>query len=376
VIRHEAHGKSVQSARHPRVRPCQRRRMPQPTPQHSADGPKTGAGVAFSAHRRGSAVRWDLEIARVAERQHGLISLGQLRRLGIGDATIRKRAAVGTLHRIHQGVYAVGHPQRTIHHRLMAAVLACGPGAVLSHRTAAALLGLRNSTHADVDVTAPNRRGRVPAGIAAHRDCSLTDADRTTRHGIPCTTAARTLLDFAAVAPMWELRKAVSEAEVQHVLDHRAVRRLIKAHRGRRGVACLRKVMDEIHPQTKRTRSEMEILFLRMCERAGLPHPKVNITIYAGGRRTKPDFLWPEAGLIVEADSRRYHDTDSAFQSDREREQRLQVEGWRVSRCTWEQIEREPRRLARTIASLLAQPSSRPTGRKREPELRFRPVGG
>jgi hypothetical protein len=115
-------------------------------------------------------------------------------------------------------------------------------------------------------------------------------------------------------------------------------------------------LMDEIHPLTKRTRSDMELLFLRMCERAGLPQPEVNVTLYPGGRRTMPDFLWRDARLILEADSRRYHDTDSAFQSDREREQRLQLAGWRVSRCTWEQVESEPRRLAGTIRGLLAQP--------------------
>jgi hypothetical protein len=237
----------------------------------------------------------------------------------------------------------------------MAAVLAGGPDAVLSHRSAAALWGLREDRRASIDVTAPNRRGRVPKGIDAHRDGSLAQADRAELHRIPCTSVARTLLDFAAVAPIWELRKAVSEAEVLRVLNHKAVRQLIERSRGRRGVARLRMLMDEIHPQTKRTRSDLELLFLRMCERAGLPQPEVNVTLYPGGRRTMPDFLWRDAGLIVEADSRRFHDTDSAFQSDRAREQRLQLAGWRVSRCTWEQIEREPRRLAKTIRGLLAQ---------------------
>jgi very-short-patch-repair endonuclease len=245
----------------------------------------------------------------------------------------------------------------------MAAVLACGQGAVLSHRSAAALWGLYEDSRSTIDVTAPNRRGRIPKGIDAHRDGSLTSADRTVSHGIPCTSVARTLLDFAAVAPIWELRKAVSEAEVLRILDHVAVRQLIKRSRGRRGVARLRMVMDEIHPLTRRTRSDMEILFLRMCERAGLPLPEVNVTLYVGARRTMPDFLWRDAGLIVEADSRRFHDTGSAFQRDREREQRLQLAGWRVSRCTWEQIEREPRRLAETIRGLLTQRNS-PTGLK------------
>jgi hypothetical protein len=192
---------------------------------------------------------------------------------------------------------------------------------------------------------------------------------------IPCTTVARTLLDLAAVVPVWELKKAVSEAEVQRILNHEAVRELVRRSRGRRGVARLRMVLDEIHPLTRRTRSEMEILFLQMCDRAGLPRPEVNVTLYACGRPAKPDFLWREAGLIVEADSRRFHDTDSAFQTDREREQRLQLEGWRVSRCTWEQIEREPRRLAETIRGLLAQPDVPSTGRKRTHIDRNRPVG-
>ena len=236
----------------------------------------------------------------------------------------------------------------------MAAVLACGPGAVLSHRSAAVLWGLRKGDgRPTIDVAAPNRRGRIPQGISAHRDGSLTPQDRTAAHGIPCTTVARTLLDFAGVAPLWELRKAVSEAEVLRILDHDAVRKLIKRCRGRRGVARLRLVMDEIHPKTKWTRSDMEIAFLEMCKRAGLPEPEVNVMLYPGGRKIMPDFLWRDAGLVVEADSREFHDTGSAFESDREREQRLQLAGWRVSRCTWRQIEREPRRLAETIRGLL-----------------------
>ncbi len=121
----------------------------------------------------------------------------------------------------------------------------------------------------------------------------------------------------------------------------------------------MRMLLDEIHPLTKRTRSEMECLFLTMCTCGGLPTPEVNVTLHVDGRRLKPDFLWRDAGLIVEADSRRYHDTDPAFQSDRRREQRLMRAGWRVARCTWEQVEREPRQLAGTIHVLLAQPSLR-----------------
>jgi very-short-patch-repair endonuclease len=237
----------------------------------------------------------------------------------------------------------------------MAAVLACGPDAVLSHRSAADLLGIGESRRARIDVTAPGRRGRAPRGIDAHRDGSLVAADRTLIDDIPCTSVARTLLDFAGVEPVRELRKAVREAEVKRILDKGAVRELIKRSRGRRGVARLRMVLDEIHPETRRTRSYMESLFLGICTRARLSTPEVNVSLRIGNDTFKPDFLWRDAGLIFEADSRQFHDTDMAFLDDRRREQRLQLAGWRVSHCTWWEIEREPRRLAETIRGLLAQ---------------------
>lgn len=281
--------------------------------------------------------------------------MGQLEALGFGGSAVRKRTEAGRLHRVHAGVYAVGHSLLTREGMFMAAVLACGEGAVLSHRSAADLWKLREDRRTRVDVTAPGRRGRSPKGIDAHRHGSLAGIDWTWVDGVPCTTVARTLLDLAAVLPLWELRKAVAEAEVRRLLDKAALRKLIKRSRGRRGVARLRMVLDELDPQTKRTRSEMERMFLGMCARGGLPRPEVNVWLDVGGRRLQPDFLWRDVHLIIEADGRRFHDTDSAFLNDRRREQRLQVAGWRVSRCTWWEIEREPRRLAETIRALLAQ---------------------
>jgi very-short-patch-repair endonuclease len=363
VLAHKAASESAQSAHHSRADPSHDRPIATSPPKHPADGPIGPVRLDLSARRRGSAARWDHDIAQLAARQHGVISFEQLRLLGMGKTTVQWRIEVGALHRVHRGVYAVRHPRLTSYGRRMAAVLACGPDAVLSHRSAAELWELRNYRWEAIDVIAPNRRGRAPKGICAHRDGSLTPADRTSLHGIPCTTVARTLLDLAAVVRVLELRKAISEAEVLRLLDHHAVRLLIKRSGGRRGVARLRMLMDDIHPETKRTRSEMEIRFLRMCERARLPCPEVNVALDIGGGELKPDFLWRDAGLIIEADSRRYHDTDSAFQSDRRREQRLQLAGWRVSRCTWEQIEREPRQLAATIRSLLARAQPPSTGR-------------
>jgi hypothetical protein len=236
----------------------------------------------------------------------------------------------------------------------MAGVLACGPEAVLSHRSAAYLWGLVKDWEEPIDVTAPRRRGRSPGGVAAHRDSSLIGADKIIRFGVPCTSPARTLVDFAGVAQDWELQKAVAEAEVLRLLHMPTLRALLKRCRRRRGVARLRLALDAIHPQTKRARSELELLFLRMCARHELPSPEVNVWLSAAdGKRYQADFLWRDAGLIVEADSRRFHDTHSAFVGDRKREQQLQLARWRVSRCTWEQVEREPRSLAATIRGLL-----------------------
>lgn len=287
--------------------------------------------------------------------QHGVVTLDQLEGLGVSEHAIHQRELAGRVHRIHQRVYSLTPRAMTERGRFMAAVLACGSDAVLPHRSAAYLWGLVDDWEPPIDVTAPNRRGRSPEGVAAHRDGSLQPIDKTTLYGIPCTTVARTILDFAAVEPEWKVRKAVAEAEVLQILDKSKLRALLKRSRRRRGVARLRLILDTIDPQTKRTRSELERLFLGMCEKHEVPGPEVNVWLPApDGKRYQADFLWREQRLIIEADSRRFHDTDSAFVSDRKRRQQLELAGWRVSQCTWEEVEQEPRRLAQTVRGLLA----------------------
>jgi predicted transcriptional regulator of viral defense system len=324
--------------------------MPHRQRQDDVDGPKSALSQRFSAHQREEAV-----VGRLAGAQNGVVTLEQLEALGFSRRTVQQRERSGRLHRVHQSVYSLTPGVMTERGKFMAAVLACGPGAVLSHRTAAYFWGLVDSWEMPIDVTAPNRRGRSPKGVAAHRDGSLQPIDTTTRYGVPCTDVARTILDFAAVAPEWEVRKVVAQAEVLQILDKPKLRALLKRSRRRRGVARLRLILDSIHPQTKRTRSELERLFLEMCAKREVPEPEVNIWLPApNGKRYQADFLWREARLIVEADSRRFHDTDSAFVDDRKRQQQLELAGWRVSRCTWEEVEREPRRLALTVRGLLA----------------------
>jgi very-short-patch-repair endonuclease len=322
-----------------------------------ADGPKTADIEGFSAHRRGSSVEGRL--GALAAAQHGCVSLEQMLALGLSERAVHQRVTAGRLHRVHQRVYSLEPELRDTRARFMAAVLACGPGAILSHRSAGELWGIlepRDDEDAPIHVFAPNRRGRSPAGIAAHRNRSLASGDRTVLHGIRCTTVSRTLLDFAAEASIKELKRAVAQAEVRGILRHSLAREQIRRNRGRRGVARFRLVLDSIHPDTKRTRSELEVMFLELCSTASLPRPEVNTRLrVAADRRLEVDFLWRQARLVVEADSRRFHDTDSAFLTDRQREQALQLAGWRVSHCTWEQVEREPRALAETVRGLIAR---------------------
>jgi predicted transcriptional regulator of viral defense system len=295
------------------------------------------------------------EIGRLAVTQNGVLTLGQLEALGLSRRAVQQRERMGRLHRIHQTAYSLTPGVMTERGRFMAAVLAGGPEAVLSHRASAYLWGIVDEWRPPIDVTAPNRRGRSPHGVAAHRDGSLQPIDKTTQHGVPCTSLARTLLDYAGAEPEWKVRKAVSEAEVLRILDPDAVRSVLRRGRRRRGVARLRLIMDTLHPQTRRTRTELERRFLALCERVGLPEPQVNVWLDApGGDPLQADFLWRDARLIVEADSRQFHDTASAFERDPRRAQRLELAGWRVSRCTWSQVEREPQRLATTIHGLLA----------------------
>ncbi len=305
-----------------------------------------------SSRRRGGL---DWGIATIAGEQQGLIALWQLEGLGLERRAVQARVSSGRLHRVHQGVFTVGHTVLSEEGHFLAAVLTCGPGAVLSHRSAAALWGIGPREIGPIDVTASNRRGRAPKGIRAHRDGALAVGERTEFRGVPCTTPARTLLDLGGVVTTDRLKRALAEAEVRRLIRHEAVRLLIRRHRGRRGVARLRLLLDEVHPSAKRTRSELERMFLEMCRRSELPQPEVNVKLKVERGRLEADFLWRDAALIVEADSREYHDTDSAFLNDRRREQELQLAGWQVSHCTWAQVEHEPKRLAHTIRGLLAR---------------------
>ena len=290
------------------------------------------------------------------------MALRQLVEIGLSVRAVDKRVATGRLHRVHEGVFAVGHRLLSIDGHRMAAVLACGPDAVLSHRSAAALWGIRTDSRNRLDVTAPGRRGRHPVGIDAHRHGSLRPPDRTVLEGIPCTSVSRTLLDIAGVVRPRELRNAITQAEVGRLFDRTEMDELLARSRGRRGIARLRLAIAHHDPLDERSREELERMFLDLCRTGGLPRPEVNAHLLLDGAPIQPDFLWRERRLIVETDGRAVHLTPTAFERDRLRDQHLARDGWEVVRCTWRQVLDDPDDVARTVKAVLQRrrPPTRP----------------
>lgn len=266
----------------------------------------------------------DAEIARVAARQHGVVSVAQLRAAGLGDTAIHKRTDRGRLHRLHRGVYAVGYRAGSFEARAMAAALALAGarGTVgVSHRSAASLWRLLPPLDGPIDVSVPSRSGRRGRdGIRVHRCESLRPEHLTRRLGIPVTTPTRTIADLRRAVSPRELRRAIRQAEV------------LGLPTGFETIA-------------EGTRSELEGRFLRLCRRAGLPTPEVNVRI---GRFTV-DFLWRDERLVVETDGYRYHRGRQAFEDDRARDLELRDLGFEVVRLSYRQVVGEPERVAATL---------------------------
>jgi Transcriptional regulator, AbiEi antitoxin/Protein of unknown function (DUF559) len=279
----------------------------------------------------------DARIAAIAGRQHGVVSFEQLRGAGADKSAVSRRVAAGRLHRVHRGVYAVGHPIVSLRGRWMAAVLACGEGAMLSHRSAAALWELLRPIGGPVEVSVRSGAGRLRRdGIRLHRRASLAahrDRDDgrsallTRRHGIPVTTPARTIADLRHCVPSRLVRRATRQAEIA-------------------GYALGPGV------ETDRTRSDLERDFLGLCRRAGLPAPLVNVRV---GRWTV-DFLWPAHRLAVETDSHRFHRGAVAFEDDRARDLDLRRRGFEVRRFSERQVRDEAANVAADLRAALGAP--------------------
>ena len=235
----------------------------------------------------------------------------------------------------------------------MAAVLAGGPRAVLSHRSAAALWGIRPSGRAGIDITtAPPRRSR--RGIRVHG--AVLPADEVTAvNGIPVTTTSRTLLDLAALITPRQVERALAEAEVLRLADVVSLAALVSRHRGRPGVAPIRELLERGRVDAAITRSELEDRFLALLDANGLPRPQVNRSLQLNtGSFVEADCVWAEPGLVVELDGYASHGTRTAFERDRARDRALQAAGWRIVRVTWRQLHEQHATVARELRALVA----------------------
>jgi very-short-patch-repair endonuclease len=273
----------------------------------------------------------EMAIAALASRQYGLVSRDQLLQLGLGNRAIQRRMAAGRLHPIHRGVYAVGHRSLTQRSSELAAVLACGEGAMLSHRSAAKHWGLLQAAPR-IEVSCSRSRPPGPR-IVVHRS-PLTPEDRVVDEAIPVATVARTIVDLAAILTQRRLSDAVNEAEVRRLFDLHEIEAVLARVPGRRGRGRLDRVLAAWKPRPF-PRSEAEHRFLELCERHGLPRPRVN-TNFAG---YEVDFLWPEAEVAVEVDGAHTHLTQQAFHRDRRRDRALAARGIQVLRVTWRDLE-------------------------------------
>jgi very-short-patch-repair endonuclease len=277
--------------------------------------------------------------------QYGVVTREQLLEFGLSRRAVQHRLATGRLHPIGRGIYAVGRPDLPRNGRLMAAVLSCGPDAVVSHESAAAVWGLRASRGHVIDVTVPPHVRRRRPGIRLHRH-PLDPSDRTERERIPLTTVHRTLLDLAWAIGRVGLEAAVNEADKLDLTDPERLRASLGRYTGVEGVATLREVLDR---QTfALTDSELERRFLPIARRAGLPLPRTGERLNG----FKVGFYWPDLGLVVETDGLRYHRTPAQQARDRLRDQAHSAAGLTPLRFTHAQVRYEARYVQSTLAAV------------------------
>lgn len=275
----------------------------------------------------------------------------------MSDAAIDRAVTAGRLHRVFRGVLMVGYPTSNERGRLRAATLACGPGAVVSHRSAAALLGLIDKGPLVVDVIAPGEHGRGIDGIRFHRVRAPRRKETGTVDGIPCTSPARTLVDLAGTVGDRTLRSCFERAAKRKYLDIPAIE--ASTDPGRRGVKSLRALVDawrQAAPVAKkgRLKSPLGAKVLPLVLRRHHPTPLLNAPVEIHNGRIEVDFLWPDHHFVVEADSRDFHGTAIAFERDRWRDRELLRAGYTTLRVTHYQAEREAEATADTIAAGLA----------------------
>jgi very-short-patch-repair endonuclease len=290
----------------------------------------------------------DRLILALARGQHGAVAVRQLEAVGVSRKVMRHRVSMGWLVPVHRGVYLVG-PLRSPLSESMAAVLALGDGALLSHYPAAVLWGLRPSPAGRMEVTVVGRDARGPAEISVQRIDHLDPDDATTRDGIPVTSPARTLLDLATQVSAKHLSRATDEARVHRLVTDPSLNEQFQRYPHHRGTAALK---NALQTEPALTRSKAERQFLELIRAARLPEPETNVRV----GNWEVDFLWRDHNLVVEVDGYAFHSSRSSFERDRRRDAELAAMQIRVMRCTWRQIQDERDALVATLALATARP--------------------
>jgi very-short-patch-repair endonuclease len=278
-----------------------------------------------------SARAWDL-----ARKQHWVLARRQLLELGFTEAAIEHRLASGRLRKVMRGVYGVGRPGMSPQARWMAALLACGEKAVLSHRSAAALWGMAREPTRVIDVSVRRRCEHRLEGIRARSRPSLPAEDVTEFQGIPITTPARTLVDLASEPGRRDLERCVNEADKHDLIDPETLRAVLERFQGEPGVRVLRALLDR--QSFALSDSNLEIFFRRIARAVGLPPPRSKEWV----NNFEVDFFWPDFELVVETDGLRYHRTPGEQARDRLRDQTHTAAGMTHLRFTHYQIRYEP----------------------------------
>ncbi|MGN6254215.1 MAG: type IV toxin-antitoxin system AbiEi family antitoxin domain-containing protein [Solirubrobacterales bacterium] len=306
---------------------------------------------------------WDEAIAELARRQHGVVSRPQLLGLGMGPKAIKLRIERGSLHRLHHGVYKVGYRRISRRGRWMAAVLASGADACLSHRSAARLWRLIPLGGEWPEVSAPPGHRARRRGIVC-REAAIAEDEWEVVDGIPVTALFRTIFDLAAVAGRRELERAWHEALAQELRAKVSLPVLLERYPGRGGAHHLRALLESLAPETV-TRNDFEEAFLALIDAYGLPRPRMNADLALRGRFFEIDCLWGRERVALELDSRGIHGTPKKFESDRQRDRILVAEGWRTMRVTWRQLRDEPEAIVGDLRLALGQPGphAHPHGR-------------
>jgi hypothetical protein len=293
-------------------------------------------------------------VAEVATAQRGRISREQLRDLDLSDEQIGRWVFAGRLHRVHGSVYAVGHLDVPPGGHFMAAVLAGGDGAALSHASAAAHLGLRSSSASVVDVMVRRSGERARDGIRFHRPKVFGAEDVWEFDGIPCTTVARTLVDLGAVLRLHQLERAVEQAELLTMLDVKAITDVLARINRPRGVRNLRRCLGSERLDASLTQSRGERAFLMLCGAAGLPRPVPQHPIeHTPGRWHRVDFAWPDLRLAIEVDGAEVHGTRAAARRDRRLDREMRDGGWRVERFMRDDVIDTPEVVVTALRRLL-----------------------